>query len=234
MWQPKAAHRATAGPQEADGGDVRMTQEVHKEVHKTFDPTEEAKKLGIWPVFKTADGEFIPITDPTTGKSIEGRDAAYARISLLKDAYKTWATGKDGIIEDPGFAPSSIEPPMKLEDTSDRDGVKFREVTDAWFDSVYLTEYLPSSELWATANALWAEKEADKRDAELAEKAKSAPGRTILLTARLEGDGTITVTNPSAPNEQIKNLTAFDVVRIDGEIFVEATTRVGMSFPSTK
>jgi hypothetical protein len=206
--------------------DVRMTTK--------FDPVSEAKKHGIWPVFKTADGEFIRLRDPITEKSIEGRDAAYARIGLMKEAYKTWATGEDGIIEDPGSAPPPIEPPMKLEDTSDRDGSKFREVTDTWFDSVYLTEYLPSSELWAVANSLWAEKEADKRAAELAEKAKSAPGRTILLTARLDGDGTITVTNPSAPDEQIKNLTAFDVVSIDGEIFVEATTRVGMSFPSTK
>lgn len=152
-----------------------------------INPTELAKKAGIWPKFKDDDGVFIPIDVQVEGpetegkainKRIEGRDAAYERIKILREKYEEWANGPGGIIDDPGPKPEPVKKPMEIESAGPEDAEKFRKATDDWFDSTYLTEYLPSTELWAVANDLWTEKQADERAEVLEHKAKS-PWKSI-------------------------------------------------------
>lgn len=160
----------------------------------TINPTELAKKAGIWSKFKDEDGKFIPLDVPTgietegkaINKRVDGRDAAYERIKILREKYEEWANGPDGVIDDPGPKPEPVQRPMEVESAGPGDEDKFRKITDEWFDSTYLTEYLPSTELWSIANNLWIEKQADERARLLERKTKSpwkVIGRIAAVTA---------------------------------------------------
>ncbi len=160
----------------------------------TINPTELAKKAGIWPKFKDDDGKFMPLDVPTgietegkaINKRVDGRDAAYERIKILREKYEEWANGPDGVIDDPGPKPDPVQRPMEVESAGPGDEDKFRKLTDEWFDTTYLTEYLPSTELWSIANNLWVEKQADERARLLERKAKSpwkVIGRIAAVTA---------------------------------------------------
>ena len=130
----------------------------------TFDPVEHAKRAGIWPKFRDESGKYIPVMHPK-GFEITGREAALERIKLLKVNYEKWATGPDGVIDDPGEVPDPIEKPVEIPAPTapPEEFAKLRSIIDPWIDNTYITEYLPATELWSVANDLWIEKQAEQR-----------------------------------------------------------------------
>lgn len=122
-----------------------------------IEPVKLAKDNGLWPELtplQTPDG---PDADEVRAK---WRDATRVKIKKLAKDYGAWAQSDKGVVGDPGPAPTPIEMPLTPPQPSDSEDKhkEFRRVTDLWFDTEYMTRYLPESETWAVASALWQQK----------------------------------------------------------------------------
>lgn len=121
-----------------------------------IDPVKLAKDNGLWPTIEP----FQPKDDnPEEGRT-EWRDKTRATVKKLVKDYAAWAQSDKGVIDDPGPAPEPIQMPMEPPQPSESEEKhkEFRRVTDQWFDTEYMTRYLPEAEVWSVANALWQQK----------------------------------------------------------------------------
>jgi len=144
-----------------------------------IDPVKLAKDYNLWPMLPP-----LQLPDGQDGEDARTtwRDDARAKVKKLVSDYVIWAQSDKGVIDDPGPAPKPVEMPLRPPDPGESEDVhkKFRKITDDWYDSEFLLQSLPKTEVWAAANGLWRAKLSRDRAAKLSQR-RTSLGRLRLV-----------------------------------------------------